>query len=142
MPNSPALNGFRKILSDTLELQGWEMPSPIVHYTVNVLAEKIDKNPWIPEPSFAEKYLKIKSVFEAQDLGDTCFFARAVFPELGNRRGISSSYYVDLGQGCYDYVLRIHPDPAVKQMRDHFEFIAEVVWTAVRAHGHFRPLWD
>ncbi len=142
MLNRSAINGFRNILSDTLELQGWEMPSPVVSYTVNLLAEKMDKNPWQPEPSFAERYLTLRSVFDAQELGDTCFFARAVFPELGSRRGISSSYYVDMGQGCYDYVLRIHPDPAVKQMRDHFEFIAEVVWTAVRAHGGFRPLWS
>lgn len=142
MPNPSALTGFKNILSETLELQGWEMPSPVVSYTVNILAEKIDKNPWIPEPSFASRYLTLNSVFDAQDLGDTCFFTRAVFPELGSRHGINSSYYVDMGQGCYDYVLRINPDPAIKQMRDHFEFIAEVVWTAVRAHGHFRPLWD
>lgn len=140
--NKTALKGFEDILTDTLKLQGWEMPNPVVDYTVNLLADKLDKNPWLPEPSFAERYLTIKSVFDAQDLGDTCFFARAVFPELGSRHGISSSYYVDLGQGCYSYVLRINPDPAIKQMRDHFEFVAEVVWTAVRAYGQFRPLWD
>lgn len=140
--NKAALTGFKDILSETLELQGWEIPNPVIDYTVNLLASKIDKNPWQPQPSFAEKYLTITNVFEAQELGDTCFFTRAVFPELGNRRGISSSYYVDMGQGCYSYVLRIYPDPAIRQLRDHFEFLSEVVWTAVREHGHFRPLWE
>ena len=140
--NKTALKGFEDILKETLETQGWEIPNPVVDYTVNLLAERIDKNPWQPEPSFAERYMTIKSVLDAQSLGDTCFFTRAVFPELGQRRGINSSYYVDMGQGCYTYVLRVVPDPAVKQMRDHFEFLAEVVWTAVREYGKFRPLWD
>lgn len=140
--NKSALKGFEDILTETLETQGWEIPNPVVKYTVNLLADRIDKNPWQPEPSFAERYMTIKSAIDAQELGDTCFFTRAVFPELGQRRGINSSYYVDMGQGCYTYVLRVMPDPAVKQMRDHFEFLAEVVWTSVRAYGKFRPLWD
>ena len=140
--NKNALQGFEDILKETLELQGWEIPNPVVDYTVHLLAERIDKNPWQPEPSFAERYMTIRSVFDAQDLGDTCFFTRAVFPELGSRRGINSSYYVGIGQGCYSYVLRMTPDPAIKQMRDNFEFLAEVVWTSVREFGHFRPLWN
>ena len=66
--NKTALKGFEDILTDTLKLQGWEMPNPVVDYTVNLLADKLDKNPWLPEPSFAERYLTIKSVFDAQDL--------------------------------------------------------------------------
>ena len=140
--NKVALTGFKDILSETLEIQGWEIPNPVVDYTVNILANKLDKNPWEPQPSFAVQYLTLSSVFQAQELGDTCFFARSVFPEYGNRRGISSSYYVDMGQGCYSYVLRVNQDPAIKQLRDHFEFLSEVVWTAVREFGHFRPLWE
>ena len=140
--NKTALKGFEDILTDTLKLQGWEIPNPVISYTVNILADKIDKNPWQPEPSYAERYMTIKSIVDAQELADTCFFTRAVFPELGSRRGITSSYYVSIGQGCYSYVYRICPDPAIKQMRDHFEFLAEVVWTSVREFGHFRPLWD
>jgi hypothetical protein len=140
--NKTALKGFEDILLETLELQGWEMPNSVVDYTVNLLAERIDKNPWQPEPSYAERYMNISSVYDAQDLGDTCFFTRAIFPELGNKKGITSSYYVDMGQGCYSYVLRIYPNLYIKQMRDHFEFLAEIVWTSIRAHGHFRTLWN
>lgn len=140
--NKSALIGFKDILNETLETNGWELPNPVVEYTVNLLVEKIDKNPWLPEPSFAERYMTLKSAVEAQDLGDTCFFTRAIFPELGNRHGIASSYYVSIGQGCYSYAYKIVPDPAVKHMRDHFEFLAEVVWTSIRAYGYFRPLWN
>lgn len=140
--NKIAFNEFEKILNETLEIQGWDVPQPIVTYTVNLLADRLDKNPWEPHPSFAERYMNIRTIFDAQELGDTCFFTRAVFPELGSRRGINSSYYVDIGKGCYSYILKIMPDPAIKQMRDHFEFIAEVVWTSIRAHGQFRALWE
>lgn len=140
--NHYAISGFDDILNDTLKLQGWDIPEPVVNYTVKLLSERIDKNPWQPEPSFAERYLSLKTLAEAQELGDTCFFARAVFPELGSRRGISSSYYVDLGQGCYARVIKTVPNVALKQMHDHFEFLAEIVWTAIRAHGQFRSLWE
>lgn len=140
--NHCALKGFEDILTETLELQGWEIPNPVVEYTVRLLAEKIDQNPWQPQPSFAERYMTIRSVADAQLLGDTCFFTRALFPEIGIRRGINSSYYVDMGQGCYAYVIKNKPNKALKQMHDHFEFLAEVVWTSIRAHGHFRSLWN
>lgn len=133
---------FKDLLEETLELQGWTMPKTVVNYTTSVLAEFVDRPHWQPEPSYAEQYMTIRTAAEAQRLGDVCWFTRAVFPELGERRGISASYYVQLGEGCYDRVLRTVPDPAVKLMRDHFEFIAEMALTAIRAQGGFRTMWD
>ena len=140
--NKYALNGFKSLLEQTLDTQGWTMPKHVVNYTTTVLAQYVDKPNWEPEPSYAERYLTIRTAAEAQALGDVCWFTRAVFPELKQRHGISSSYYVQLGEGCYDMVLRTVPDPAIKQMRDHFEFIAEMALTALRSQGGFRSMWD
>jgi hypothetical protein len=142
MKNHVAINGLKAILEETNARQGWDIPHYVVVYEAEILASKIDKNPWTPEPSYAERYMKIRTPTEALDLGNTCWFTRAVFPELKSRRGIQPSYYVDLGQSCYERVLTHSELPAVRVLLEHFEFLAETVYTAVRHNGKFREMWD
>lgn len=135
---------IRTILTDTYELHGWSIPEYVIQYETGVLVSKINTPNWRPEPSYAEKYLTIRTEQEALHLANTCWFTRAVFPELGTRRGIRASYYVDMGTSCYDRVLnRTSIDsPTVRAMRDHFEFLAEAAYTAIRHYGDFRSMWD
>lgn len=140
--NPTAVAGIKNLLKETYDVHGWEIPEYVVKYQADVLAAKIDKNPWQPEPSYAEQFMQIRTMAQALDLGNTCWFTRAVFPELGERRGIKSSYYVDLGQGCYELVLRYSDAPAVRALHRHFEFLAEAAYTAIRLNGEFRSMWD
>ena len=73
---------------------------------------------------------------------DCCADLRSIFPELGTRKGINESYYVQLGQSCYDRALRDQESPTVEIMRDHFEFLAETAYTAIRHYGKFRSMWE
>ena len=140
--NPTADQGLRSILEDCWARQGFDCPETVTAYITRILADKLDKNPWQPEPSYAERYMQLKTPTEALELGNTCFFTRSVFPELGQRRGISSSYYVSIGQGCYEHVLRYSPIEPVKILKDHFEFCAEMTWTAVHSQGLLREFWD
>lgn len=135
---------IRSILTDTYELHGWTIPEYVVQYETQVLASKINTPNWQPEPSYAEQYLTIRTEQQALHLANTCWFTRAVFPELGTRRGIRASYYVDMGQSCYDRVINRTsvPTPTIVAMRDHFEFLAEAAYTAIRHYGDFRSMWD
>jgi hypothetical protein len=133
---------FRNLLTECLERQGWELPQTIANYATRILIDKIDKNPWQPEPSYAEAVLKTTDPIALASLGDTCWFTRAVFPELGERRGISSSYYVTLGTHCYSRARKYIPNTTLAQMEQHFEFIAEVAHTAIWSRGDFRSMWD
>jgi hypothetical protein len=142
MLNKEAVTGLRDILQSTNQLHGWAIPNTVVSWQAELFAEKIDKNPWQPEPSYAERYLSIRSIGEALALGNTCFFTRSVFPELGQRRGINSSYYVQLGQGCYDYMLQRCDNPTLELVAKNFEFLAEAAYTAIRSYGDFRSMWD
>lgn len=139
-----AVKGIRSILVETYELHGWTIPEYIVEYQTQILADKLDKNPWQPEPSYAEQYLKIRTRAQALALANTCFFTRTVFPELNQHRGINSGYYVDLGQSCYDMAIRSDSmvSPTLTMMRDHFEFLSEAAYTAIRHSGDFRSMWD
>ena len=142
MINSIAVNGIRDIIEESWQAHGWSIPAEVQALTVNILASKIDKNPWQPEPSYAEQYLTIRTAQQALELGNTCWFTRAVFPELKSRHGITSSYYVQLGQGCYTRVLQEVDHRPLRLLRDHFEFIAEAAYTAIRHYGQFREMWD
>ncbi len=133
------------ILTETNQRQGWTIPEHIVSYESDILAKKIDKNPWQPEPSYAERYLTVTRVSELLELAETCWFTRAVFPELGQRRGINSAYYVQLGESCYSRVLAQldrNNTETLKAMKEHFEFLAETAYTAIRLNTVFREMWD
>ncbi len=142
MLNSLAERALKTLLTETNELHGWQIPEVVVNYEARLFAERIDKNPWQPEPSYAERYLSLRSVGEAIELGNVCFFTRAVFPELGKGRGITSDYYVQLGQGCYERVLQYTDLPAIRLVHKNFEFLAEAAYTAIRHYGDFRSMWD
>jgi hypothetical protein len=137
-----AVREFRNILTDTNELMGWRIPNYVIEYESRIFAAKLAQPNWQPEPSYAERYLMIRTSQQALDLANTCWFTRSVFPELGSRRGISESYYVQLGQSCYDRVLRDTDSQTVETMRDHFEFLAETAYTAIRHYGEFRSMWE
>lgn len=141
MENAPAIKGISDILKETITAHGWHIPEPVFAYTVRILAEKVDQMPWHPEPSYAEAYMNIKTPTEALALGNTCFFTRSVFPELLDHRGLSQNYFVELGQGSYSIVLKHTDLPHIRAIRDHFEFLCEVVYTAVRLNGCFRSMW-
>ena len=133
---------FTTLMTDTLDRQGWHIPQKLQQHMVEVLVNKIDQNPWQPEPSYAEQYMTATSISAIMALGDTCWFTRAVFPDIGSRRGISASYYTDLGQGCYTRVLsKVGPHQGLQQLRDHFDFLAEVAWTVIHSQGEFREMW-
>jgi hypothetical protein len=134
--------GLRAILKETNELHGWLIPDYVVDYEARVLASKIDRNPWQPEPSYAERYMTLRTPAEALELANTCWFTRAVFPELKSRHGIQSSYYVQLGMSCYEMVLQHTDTPAVRALSKNFEFLAETTYTAIRNFGDFRMMWD
>ena len=141
MENTTAVNGITAILRETVTEQGWRIPDPVFDYTVRILAEKVDQMPFTPQPSYAEAYMMIRTPQQALTLGNTCFFTRAVFPELLVRRGMNSSYFVQLGQGSYTMALTYADMPQVRVIRDNFEFLAEVVYTAIRLNGEFRRMW-
>lgn len=140
--NQWAYQGIRELLEDTYSAQGWQIPAAVIQYQSQILASMVERPEWRPQPSYAERYLQIRNGREAVNLGNVCWFTRAVFPELMQRRGVTARYYTDLGQSCYERALMDLSVPTVKIMRDHFEFLAEAAHTAIRYNQEFREMWD
>jgi hypothetical protein len=133
---------IKRILDECNLQHGWLIPTPVVEFTTSILVDKLDKNPWQPNPSYAEQYMQIRTREQALALGNTCWFTRAVFPELMKKRGINEDYYVLIGKSCYERVLQAGEVPTVRTLYTHFEFIAETAYTAIRHNGEFREMWD
>lgn len=133
---------IRRILTDTWHRQGWQVPEAVTNYECHVLLSMLDRVPWQPEPSYAERYLKIRSINEAIEFGNVCWFTRAVFPDCLKRRGLKESYFTELGQSSWDRAIRITNDATLIMMRDYFDWTAEMTYTAVHSEGEFRSLWD
>jgi len=106
------------------------------------LYDHVNRPDWQPKPSYAEQFMTMRTVKQAMLLGNECWFARAVFPDMMKKRGVNSSYYVAMGTSCFDRVLTANNNPTVRKLRDHFEFTAEVAWTAIHAKGELRSMWE
>ena len=137
-----AVRAIKQILTDTNDLHGWAIPNYVLDYESRILADRINKPNWRPEPSYAEQFMTMRTVDQALNLANICWFTRAVFPELGERKGIQASYYVQMGQSCYAWAQKTAPSPTLNLMCEHFEFLAECTYTAIRHYGDFRSMWD
>jgi hypothetical protein len=123
---------LEKILDETQLRSGTSIPKPCQKYIIKILTNKIDKNPWQPEPSYAEAYMTVNSTASLLELAETCWFTRAIFPELNMNKGINKNYYVYIGQGCYNRILARTYNYTLEQMITHFELLADITLAAIR----------
>lgn len=110
---------FYTLIKDRERETGFEMPGPIEHYCVYLLAERVEKKNIIPDPSFAEKYLILyqdPKLEEFKQFGDDCLFFTSLLPEYGNRRGLKKNYFCDLGAASYETCSNLAQDELYKQL--------------------------
>lgn len=133
--------GIRQILTETNELHGWDIPDYVVDYEARLLAKYTRLPDWPPKPSYAERYMTLRTKKDILGFGNDCWFTRSVFPEL-HKDILGPRYYTDLGKSCYASLLADDPSPTLRAMCHHFEFLAETAYTAIRHYGGFRSMWD
>jgi len=121
-------NAFFSVVREAQETSGYELPVHLEHYVVMVLAVHIDKPNWHPEQSFAEAYLKLNNRSNAKELGDTCLFVSGVFPNFGSRKGLSRSYFQNIGKTSYSQV----SGELFSDLSLHFDFLSDFIDIAVR----------
>jgi hypothetical protein len=98
------VRAFYDLIKTRCSETGAELPEPIEHYCVFLLAERVEKTDIIPEPSFAERYLTLYQTPRPEDIrqfADDCLFFVSVLPEYGKRRGLNMDYYATLGISSY-----------------------------------------
>lgn len=123
---------------------GFEMPELLEHYLVDMLTERLDRCDIIPEPSFAERYLKLYQGYdrnEFKNYADSALFFCSLMPEYGRRRGLSMDYYATLGISTYYALGDIAEDPRYTQLGNWFYHLQKFLESAIKP-GTRLELWQ
>lgn len=95
---------FHKLLAAARERTGLELPPVLVAYVTALMISRINRVDLIPDPSFAEQWLKLQQSWHSalvKDYADSALFFCSLMPEYGDRRGLNMSYYAELGRCAY-----------------------------------------
>lgn len=125
---------FQDLVKQHCERTGFEMPALLEQYLVDLLASRVDRVAIIPEPSFAECYLRIwqqPSVSAMKEFADQCLFFTALLPEYGHRRGLNMQYYATLGISSYYAAGDLAPDNRYTQLGNWFYLLQRFLNTAI-----------
>ena len=122
-------NAFYGIVRDTQDTHGYELPVHLEAYIVMLLAHHVERPDFLPDTSFAEKYLTIDSRKDAKSLGDTCLFVSGVFPNMGKRKGLNRSYYTSIGIGSYSSMY----GNLFEELATHFIFLSDFIEVTIHS---------
>lgn len=95
---------FKTLVMDHSQQTGFAAPELLLDYVSQILAERFDRPGFIPEPTFAEAYLKMYTRYTPgvyRDFADSTLIFCSLLPDYGNRRGLNMDYYATLGISTY-----------------------------------------
>jgi hypothetical protein len=125
------------VVKETSTTKGYNLPEPIEAYVVMLLATHVDKTDFLPETTFAQTLLTIKTNDQAKQLGDTCLFVAGVFPTIGNRKGLNRRYYQDIGSTSYEMASTMN-EQLFPVLAKHFVFLSEFIEVTVNSSKHLQ----
>ena len=105
---------------------GFAAPPDLQWYLALMLADHLQQADLVPEHSFAEQYLQAlqrRDPEQCRQLADTVLLAISIMPALGQRRGISVSYYQGLAQVSYCVWADLTRDPRGYQLSEWFPYL-------------------
>lgn len=101
---------FRTLVLDHSQHTGFAAPVLLLEYITDILVERFDRPDFIPEPTFAECYLRLYSEYRPgpyREFADSTLIFCSLQPDYGRRRGLNMDYYATLGISTY-YSLADH----------------------------------
>jgi hypothetical protein len=117
-------SAFYDIVKETQGKTGYELPEDLECYLVMLLSQQTDRPNFLPETTFAEMFLTANTPTQRKVLGDTCLFVSGVFPYIGNRKGISRSYYSDMGITSYKLLSECWHPELFGSLAKHFNLLS------------------
>jgi hypothetical protein len=109
---------FARIVNDTREQTGIELPMHIEHYVVVLLAKHVDSADFLPKPTFVQALYSIRTATDAKLLGDACLFTSGVFPTYRQ-----TQYIVDIGASAYSSIRT----ELFETLSEHFAYVINFI---------------
>lgn len=130
-------------LTEHRDRTGFAASDQLLTYLADLLAERLDRVDFIPEPSFAERYLELYScqrLSEFKDYADSSLFFVSLLPKYGQRRGLDLEYYANLGISVYYTLGDLSKDQRYTQLGNWFYHLQKFLYTALHARSHLEFL--
>lgn len=126
---------FFRVIKDTQEITGYELPEDVEAYIVMLLASHVEKIDFLPEQPIAIEFLSLRKPadYKAKELGDTCLFITGVFPYYKSRHGLNKRYYADIGTTSYSLTAEIFNTELFTTLSNNFEFLGDFIERAIRS---------
>ena len=140
MLNQTYFDAINTLVDECQTVKGLDLPKPITIYCTAILADKLDKPLWEPQPTWAERYLTMRSAQDAKELGDTALWAVGICPMYLTRKGMSRSYYAQIGQGAYLKAADELNQELYTLLSTHFLFVSEFLKQCVSAQQDYMPV--
>jgi hypothetical protein len=118
---------FRNVVKETQRETGFELPEQLEVYVVMLLANFLDKPDFLPERSFTDSYIKLKTSQSAKELGDVCLFLTGVFPSYGSKYNINRSYYSSIGISSYEKAAHTLNYNVFMLLSRNFEYVQNLI---------------
>lgn len=116
------------------QLHGWDLPLLLEDYLAALLADRLTAVDIIPEPSWAESWLRLQQQPRAEPLrifGDQCLFFASLMPRYWQRRSVSDRYCHSLGSQAYELSARLGRDPRCYQLSQWFDYLQQFLCSAL-----------
>lgn len=126
---------FFRVIKDTQETTGYELPEDVEAYIVMLLASHVEKIDFLPEQPIAIEFMSLRKPFnpKAKELGDTCLFITGVFPYYKKRHGLNKRYYSDIGISSYNLTAESLNPELFGTLSKNFEFLGEFIERSIRS---------
>lgn len=122
---------FRLLLEAARDRTGLEFPGVWLDYVTETLVKYVDRPDLVPpEEAFAIQLMTSTTRAQFQDVGDRALWVSGVLPGYRQRRGMTRSYYISIGQMAY---ASTHIDLLV-EMSEHLDSVSDLVLAATHPH--------
>jgi len=132
---------FQQLVEDHSEAVGFAAPQSLRDYLALILAERFDRPGFIPEPTFAEAYLRLYSAYRPgvyREFADSTLVFCSLLPEYGQRRGISRDYYASLAISTYYTLADLAHDDRYTQLGNWFYTCQGFLCSLLHPQRHLR----
>jgi len=132
---------FQQLVEDHSQAVGFAAPQSLRDYLALILAERFDRPGFIPEPTFAEAYLRLYSAYRPgvyREFADSTLVFCSLLPEYGQRRGISRDYYASLAISTYYSLADLAHDDRYTQLGNWFYTCQGFLCSLLHPQRHLR----
>lgn len=131
---------FSDLIWEHCDHSGFAAPPQLIEYIIDIVAERFDRPDFVPEPTFAESYLRLYAQYRPslyREFADSTLIFCSLLPDYGLRRGLNMDYYATMGISTYYTLGDLSRDPRFTQLGNWFYHLQRFLCSALHRD---RPL--